>query len=214
MGDNKGRGDSMTKEKPKEKPKEKSKANHYIDNALFYEKMSDWKKILIEAEEDGGTKPPITEYIGGCFLKIAEHLSYKPNFINYPYRDEMVGDGIENCIMYAHNFNPEKSKNPFSYFTQIVYYAFLRRIEKEKKQSYIKFKAIEMAADSTLSSWFRENYFDKSRKDLHSMIAGSFDVSEKDIDKFTPKKKKKNKNSKNSLEEHLEDDKSEDSPIK
>ena len=196
-----------------EKSKEKSKENHYVDNSLFYEKMSDWKRLVLEAESGGESKPPITEYIGGCFLKIAEHLSYKPNFINYPYREEMVSDGIENCLMYAHNFNPEKSKNPFSYFTQIIYYAFLRRIEKEKKQSFIKFKAMEMAADSSLKVWFRENYFDKSRKDINQMIAESFEISDKDITKFSPKKKKKSKKNKNSLEDHLEDDKSEDSPI-
>ena len=108
--------------------------NQYIDNKLFYEKMIDWKKLVDEAEEQGEDRPPVTEYIGECFVKIAEHLAFKPNFMNYPYKDEMIGDGIENCLMYAHNFNPEKSKNPFSYFTQIIYYAFLRRIEKEKKQ--------------------------------------------------------------------------------
>jgi hypothetical protein len=76
-------------------------------------------------------------------MKIAEGLSHKPNFINYTYRDEMICDGIENCLMYFNNFNPEKSKNPFAYFTQIIYYAFLRRIQKEKKQTYIKYKATE-----------------------------------------------------------------------
>ena len=92
------------------------------------------KKEVIEADDLGESRPPVSEYIGECFMKIAEHLSYKPNFINYEYREEMIGDGIENCLMYAHNFDPEKSKNPFSYFTQMIYYAFLRRIQKEKKQ--------------------------------------------------------------------------------
>jgi hypothetical protein len=77
-------------------------------------------------------------------MKIAEGLSHKPNFINYTYRDEMISDGIENCLMYFENFDPSKSKNPFAYFTQVIYFAFLRRIQKEKKQLYVKYKATEM----------------------------------------------------------------------
>lgn len=119
---------------------EKDTSSHYVNNKEFFQAMKEWKKIVIDAEEAGEPKPCVTDYIGECFLKIAEHLSYRPNFINYPYREEMVGDGIENCLMYASNFDPEKSSNPFSYFTQIIYYAFLRRIEKEKKQLYTKYK--------------------------------------------------------------------------
>ena len=95
-----------------------------------------------ESQIDG--KCEINDYIGQCFLDIANGLSNRPNFINYTFKEDMVFDGVENCIRYCHNFDPDKSKNPFSYFTQIVYYAFLRRIEKEKKQSYIKFKMTEM----------------------------------------------------------------------
>ena len=91
------------------------------------------------------SKPDVTNYIGECFLKIANHLSYRPNFINYTYRDDMISDGIENCLQYMRNFNPEKSKNPFAYFTQIIYYAFIRRIQKEKKQMQIKSKLIANA---------------------------------------------------------------------
>ena len=145
--------DEKEKEEKEEKP-----SNHYVDNKEFYQHMKKWKEEVIEAENIGDGRPPITNYIGECFLQIAEHLSYKPNFINYPYREEMVGDGIENCLMYAHNFDPDKSKNPFSYFTQIIYYAFLRRIEKEKKQSYIKFKMLEESGDVQVNKWFRKNY--------------------------------------------------------
>ena len=81
--------------------------------------------------------------LGSCFLKIATHLSYKPNFVNYMFREDMISDGIENCVQYIHNFDPEKSRNPFAYFTQIIHYAFLRRIQKEKKQLDIKTKIIE-----------------------------------------------------------------------
>ena len=105
--------------------------------------MKEWKERCKEAEELGDPQPPVTNYIGECFLKIANHLSYRPNFINYTYRDEMISDGIENCLQYASNFNPDKSKNPFAYFTQIIYYAFIRRIQKEKKQQHIRHKVIE-----------------------------------------------------------------------
>ena len=109
------------------------KLKHYVDNVKFNKEMIEWKKLIQESEDCDEKRPPVTNYIAECFLKIAEHLSYRPNFMNYPYREDMVGDGIENCLLYAHNFDPSKSNNPFSYFTQIIYYAFLRRIEKEKK---------------------------------------------------------------------------------
>ena len=121
----------------------KKKQAHYVDNAKFLQAMKDWKEACRDAEEMGEEVPPVTNYIGECFLKIAYGLSYRPNFINYTYRSEMVSDGIENCLQYIHNFDPEKSKNPFAYFTQIIYYAFLRRIQKEKKQTHIKNKIIE-----------------------------------------------------------------------
>ena len=131
----------------------------------------------------------------------------------------MIGDGIENCLMYAHNFDPEKSKNPFSYFTQIIYYAFLRRIEKEKKQSYVKFRLMEQMDDGTLSSWFKENYFDKSTK---KAMTDHFNLNDTDIEKFTPKKRKKRKANKkkttkkktNNLDTVLQDEVSEDSTDK
>ena len=116
------------------------KKQHYVDNEKFLEVMTGYRNAYLESRENGEEqKPMIPEYAGECFLKIAERLSHRPNFINYAFREEMVSDGIENCVMYASNFNPEKSSNPFAYFTQITYYAFLRRIEKEKKQLYIKY---------------------------------------------------------------------------
>lgn len=137
----------------------KKKSDHYIDNQRFFEEMKLWKVLVTAANKNGEKHPPVTSYIGECFMKIAENLSRKPNFINYPYRDEMISDGIENCLLYAYNFDPSKSSNPFSYFTQIIYYAFLRRIQKEKKQAYIKLKKIEMSdVDSAMKKWFRENY--------------------------------------------------------
>ena len=121
----------------------KQKNAHYVDNKRFHQAMIEWKEKCKDAEEAGDDIPRISDYIGECFLKIATHLSYRPNFINYSYRDEMISDGIQNCLQYAHNFDPEKSKNPFAYFTQIIYYAFIRRIAVEKKQVHVKNMMIE-----------------------------------------------------------------------
>ena len=115
---------------------------HYVDNKQFLQAMKDWKEQCEEALQTGDEPPQVTNYIGECFLKIANGLSHKPNFMNYTFREDMVSDGIENCLQYIHNFNPDKSNNPFAYFTQIIYYAFIRRIQKEKKQIQIKSKLI------------------------------------------------------------------------
>ena len=123
----------------------KKKTEHYVDNKLFLEAMKEYRKSCNKAKKEKKNKPPVTDYIGSCFLKIANHLSYRPNFINYTFRDDMISDGIENCLQYLNNFNPKKSNNPFAYFTQIIYYAFIRRIQKEKKQANIKYKMIEQA---------------------------------------------------------------------
>lgn len=121
-----------------------NKQKHYINNQDFMKSLMDYKKLCADAKKDNKPQPIIPNYIGECFMKIAEGLSHKPNFINYTYRDEMISDAIENCLMYFDNFDPEKSSNPFAYFTQIVYYAFLRRIQKEKKQLYVKYKSTEL----------------------------------------------------------------------
>ena len=121
--------------KPKQKP-------HYVDNKKFLVAMTEYRELRIKAEEENKKRPQVTNYIGECYLKIANHLSYRPNFINYTYRDDMISDGIENCLQYMDNFDPAKSKNPFAYFTQIIYYAFIRRIQKEKKQQQVKQKMI------------------------------------------------------------------------
>jgi|TARA_B100001964_G_scaffold70946_1_gene80475 hypothetical protein len=122
---------------------DKQKKPHYVNNKEFLQAMIDWKASVLEAEANDESRPQVTNYIGECFLKIANHLSYRPNFINYTYREEMISDGIENCLQYIDNFDPEKSKNPFAYFTQIIYFAFVRRITREKKQSKIKNKLLK-----------------------------------------------------------------------
>ena len=158
--------------------KNKKQKPHYVDNKKFLQAMVDWR----ETWPDEDNIPPVTNYIGECFLKIATHLSYRPNFINYTYRDEMISDGIENCLQYVKNFNPEKSSNPFAYFTQIIYYAFLRRIQKEKKQTHVRNKIIE-----------KSNYvsFTTMEGDEGSYSVGGFDpiVMLPDEDVYKPKKK-------------------------
>ena len=119
------------------------KSEHYVNNKDFLAALEQYAIDVARAKEREQPKPRIPRYIGECFLKIANHLSYKPNFVNYMFKDDMICDGIENCVRYIHNFNPEKSKNPFAYFTQIIYYAFLRRIQQEKKQLEIKNKILE-----------------------------------------------------------------------
>ena len=126
--------------------KEKPKKQYYVDNKKFLAAMKEYKSSVLECAEQGKSRPIVPIYIADCIMKIATHLSYKPNFINYSFRDEMICDGIENCLQYIDNFNPDKYDNPFAYFTQIIYYAFLRRIEKEKKYLYTKFKASENAS--------------------------------------------------------------------
>jgi len=123
----------------------KKKSEHYVNNKEFLAAMVEYKKSVNKAKKEKVEKPPVPDYIGECFLKIANHLSYRPNFINYTYRDDMISDGIENCLQYLDNFDGEKSNNPFAYFTQIIYYAFIRRIQKEKKQVTIKQRMIQEA---------------------------------------------------------------------
>jgi hypothetical protein len=117
--------------------------NHYINNLDFLAALVEYKKLSEESKLNNSPKPKIPNYIGECFLKLAYNLSKKPNFCMYTYKDEMISDAIENCIMYFENFNPDKSSNPFAYFTTVCWWAFVRRIDKEKKQQYVKYKATE-----------------------------------------------------------------------
>ena len=143
-----------------------TKKEHYVNNKEFLLAMINYRKAVNKAKREKKPKPPVTDYIGSCFLKIANHLSYRPNFINYTFRDDMISDGIENCLQYLDNFNPKTSTNPFAYFTQIIYYAFVRRIQKEKKQTTIKHKlimdsnyddvALQPGDDSEFKNQFRE----------------------------------------------------------
>ena len=121
----------------------RKRSEHYVNNKEFLAALIKYQEDIDIARLQDKVKPVIPRYIGECFLKIANHLSFKPNFVNYMFKEDMISDGIENCVQYIHNFNPEKSRNPFAYFTQIIHYAFLRRIQREKRQLEIKNKIIE-----------------------------------------------------------------------
>ena len=118
-------------------------SSHYVDNKKFLQALVEYKKEVLAAKEEGKEQPRVPNYIGDCFIKIATHLSYKSNFINYSFKDDMISDGIENCLTAVAKFDPDKSSNPFAYYTQIIYFAFLRRIQKEKKLLATKYKMIE-----------------------------------------------------------------------
>ena len=161
----------------------KKVTQHYVDNKKFLEAMVIYRDKVNNAKENNKTKPDVTNYIGECFLKIANHLSYRPNFINYTYRDDMISDGIENCLQYMDNFNPEKSTNPFAYFTQIIYYAFIRRIQKEKKQTLVKQKMIANAGV--------ENIMDQLEGDDSQYRSQLLDFLQRNQKIEEPEKKKK-----------------------
>ncbi len=145
----------------------KKKSEHYVNNKEFLEALVIYRQSCFRSKEAGLPKPRITNYLGECFLKIATHLSYKPNFVNYMFRDDMISDGVENCVQYIHNFDPEKSSNPFAYFTQIIHYAFLRRIQREKRQLEIKNKILER---SGFSEVFEDNSIDGSNYSDYNSI--------------------------------------------
>jgi hypothetical protein len=173
---------------------------HYVNNADFLKALIEYRQLKIDAQQEGKDKPIVSNYIGECILKIATHLSYKPNFINYSYRDDMILDGVENCIQYIDNFDPTKSSNPFAYFTQIIYYAFLRRIAKEKKQSYIKGKLIQ---DLPFEAFDVQDGDDD--REFHNAYL-EFMQQNHNFDDFIERKKEKKKKKQPNLDEFIGDD--------
>lgn len=176
---------------------------HYVDNQKFLAEIIAYKASCKEAEESGEEKPIIPNYLGECILKIATKLANSPNFINYSYKDDMILDGIENCIQYFNNFDPDKSKNPFAYYTSIIYYAFLRRIDKEKKQSYIRGKLIR---DNTIEQFELQDHDMGGDDDFHNTYVGFMqDHGTFDHD-YEEKKKAKRKKKQASLDDLLVED--------
>jgi len=192
----------------------KRKDNHYIDNERFLQELIEHKKRVLKAKAEGVKPPGATNYIGQCFLDIANNLAKKPNFANYIFKEEMVSDGIENCIMYTTNFDENKSRNPFAFFTQIIYYAFLRRIQKEKKQLYVKMKCFENG-DRTgkfKNRMLEDNKVSDENPRSENPYADFFSLSDNDIRNFeggpieqvAPKKKRRKKVGKKNLEDLME----------
>ena len=171
--------------------KTKKKSEHYVNNKEFLAAMVEYKKTVDKAKKAGKNNPRVPDYVGECFLKIANHLSYRPNFINYTYRDDMISDGIENCLQYLNNFDGEKSNNPFAYFTQIIYYAFIRRIQKEKKQTTIKQRMIQEANydDMTLQPGEDREF----KNQFTEYLKKNMPMTEEPVKKKTVAKKKKKK---------------------
>lgn len=175
---------------------------HYVDNAKMLQAIIDYKEKINISRSQGLEEPRIPEYLGECILKIANRLSHKANFINYSYRDDMILDGIENCMQCINSFDPSKSSNPFAYFTQVIYFAFLRRIAKEKKQSYIKSKIIqEMSFESFETQGHDED------EDFRNAFMSFVQANSAFDDSFIKKKeKKKEKKDEQSLEDFLGSD--------
>lgn len=156
---------------------------NYINNKEFYALLQQFKADCNEAKTNNQSPPRVPEDIGKCFMMIATKLATKANFSGYTYKDEMICDALENCVVAVHSFDPEKSKNPFAYFTQIIWYAFLRRIEKEKKQTYVKYKSLEkLVVDAELLGDDSDAYknYDIANEKMKPII-----------DKFENKPKKK-----------------------
>ena len=174
-------------------------ATHYVNNAEMLAAIKAYKEDLAKARAEGREDPRIPEYIGECILKIANRLSHKANFINYSYRDDMILDGIENCMMCINSFDPNKSSNPFSYFTQVIYFAFLRRITKEKKQSYIRGKMIQEMAFESFE--IQDHDDDSDFKNAYMAFVQSHQNFD---DSFIKKKEKKKEKEKQSLENFFE----------
>ena len=185
----------MTTDNKPKRIRTPAKKEHYVNNKVILEAMIEYKDKCNKAKKRGRKNPPVTNYIGECFLKIANHLSYRPNFINYTFRDDMISDGIENCLQYLANFNPKKSNNPFAYFTQIIYYAFIRRIQKEKKQSTIKHKLIQDANydDMTLQPGDDREFKNQFTEFLQKNLPMEDETKEKKKPKPTKKRVRKAK---------------------
>lgn len=179
----------------------KISSSHYVNNENLLKALIEYKKLK---KENPDAKIP--EYIGVCIMEIAKRFSRSPNFVNYSFRDEMIGDAIENCLLYLDNFDPEKSKNPFAYFTQICYNAFARRIIAEKKQSYIKHKLVQ---DNFLDSFDINELDDKEMSQNHIAFIqahNEFDDSyfTNKINKKALKKEKKKKTNLEFLMQEIE----------
>ena len=165
----------------------------YVNNKDFLAAMIKYRGLVQEATEKEKERPIVPTYVGECIMKIATHLARKPNFVNYTFKEEMISDGSENCLQYIDNFNPDKSNNPFAYFTQIIYFAFLRRIQKEKKNLFVKFKLSEHTNlfDTTVEQQEHDIKKDGRFKDEIKVSEWTQEYMNRFIDEFEKNKRKK-----------------------
>ena len=189
----------------------KKKPINYVDNKKFYQEIVKYRAALKEAREQGKEDPRMPDYIGKCIWQIAERLSTKPCFVNYSFRDEMVADGIENCILYFKDYdpdynasgNPNYQPNPFAYFTQVIYYAFIRRISKEEKNRYTIYKNFQ----ETITN-LHGNELLMDGDDNHLLPSTMYDNINDFMSRFEAKeeaKKAKRKQSKEGLQKFIEE---------
>lgn len=180
-----------------DKPKSQ-KSRHYVDNKEFYKAMLERHTQVAHAKANDLPLPAITNEIGEYIMKVATGLSKKYNFASYYYKDEMIGDAIINCLKYIDNYDPEVTKNPFSYFTQGCYYAFISRIANEEKKTYIKFKKV--IENQTLG------YLANSEIGSHAMdnVDTTNDYMEEFIQKYEEKQKIKTNKQKSTVGSGLE----------
>jgi DNA-directed RNA polymerase specialized sigma subunit len=165
------------------------KSSHYVDNKKFLQALIEYRQSVDEASAKGEEPPIVSKYIGECFIKIATHLSYKSNFINYTFKDDMISDGIENCLTAVAKFDPAKSSNPFAYYTQVIYFAFIRRIQKEKKQQATKYKLMENMDIDALISQEQDGEFGSQFLDYLKRQMDTVDIEKRVMN--IPKKAKK-----------------------
>jgi hypothetical protein len=179
----------------KKRKNKKASDNDYVSNQELYDALVEYNKKKDDAENAGRKKPKVPDFIGECILKIANRLSYRPNFANYPYREEMISDAVLNCITYIDNFDPAKSNSPFGYLTQICWFSFVRIINKEKREKYTQYKFAEQQNNKDFQNWFNETYagIDIGRRDF-------FGLTDLDMERFdemlAPKKTKRTRKSK------------------
>jgi len=176
------------------------RSSHYVDNKKFLQALIDYKVLVDRALVEGNPQPQVPNYIGECFIKIATHLSYKSNFINYTFKDDMISDGIENCLTAVAKFDPSRSSNPFAYYTQIIYFAFIRRIQKEKKQQATKYRMIEnIDIDQIISQEHGNEEFNNQFMEYVKKQLDQIDI-EKRVIQFPKKNKLAEENLNNALD--------------
>lgn len=181
-----------------DKPKA-AKSKHYVDNEGFYNALVERKKILSQLGPDD-PKPQPSNFIGKCIMDIAKNLSSKYQFNNYPYKEEMIGDAIEHCVRYLDSFDPEKSNNPFSYFTQTCYYQFIGRISAEKKDLYMRCKA---TMGSLVLSEIAEHGVDIDDQELASSVLDNVNLDTEYMQQFIHEYETNMENKKRKKEEEM-----------